>query len=483
MKKVILVDINRKPYIPEECLYTASMIKDSVGIENVYIVKMGCENDVELLDTSIGFDPAKDERVILVWLYDYFPADTQINILDRLVKDYAGRDDTTFCLSGGHPSLAPTLFLESGDFDYVIAGWPWAAPFKWLAGKPDKPEIIIASAADGIPDGATLWDAFDRIVNPAQCVWRDYGTQFVSFTFTRMCKYNCQFCMCTNFQRNFGGEVVKSQNRVMAELKFLQQKFDLTCITLTDFRNTVDQIRTISDFGLTLVDQLDVCVKDLDEDFVDALKAAGVECVFFGLESIRPDVQRKISKRYDLQRFSDILDYALQSGLMFEGNQMIGLSAVIDDPLDLPDLAREVNTMAQYWERHPNLRVMLRPYMPFLGTPLGDRLWGTRLDHMAWKGYLTLVYTVTSGLALTNAQPLPPVYANAAVYDEIGRCCADFKAMNRHLTSLILCPPKNRHKQEVCRTLTDHGFASLKKAQFGFGGFLESMLSAIAHWR
>ena len=483
MKKVLFIDINRKPYLPEECLYTASLIKDEIGAENIFIVKMWADCDFETVEKVMESIGPEDQLSVHAWLYDYFPEDVHVTILEDLAKRFSSRPNTTFTLSGGHPTLAPEMFRKSGDFDYVIAGWPWAAPFKWLEGKPEQPEIIEALPLKDVPEEASFEKALDLIVNLDRCVWRDYGTEYVNFTFTRVCKYNCMFCMCTQFHRNFGGEVIKSEQRVLDELRFLKDRFKLTCITLTDFRNTAEQIQTIIDHDLKLVDQLDVCVRDLDEHFIDVLNAGGVECVFFGLESIRPDVQKKIGKRYDLERFSEILNYALKSGIMFEGNQMVGLSSVADGPVGVDDMLREVGAMAGYWEKHPNLRVMFRPYMPFLGTTLGDKIWGDKLDKMHWKEYLMLVYTVTSGLKLQEGQPLPPVYRDEAVYNKIQACYVDFDAMARHLTSLVLYPPKNPKKQEACETLTEYCFDCLKRGQFGFGGFLRKILASIGHWR
>lgn len=485
MKKVLLIDLHRKPYIPEDCVYTAGTIKAAVGRENIRIVRVFGPEDLDCVEQAISW-VGEDELAALISFNDPCPSRIEIDLLDALVKRLKSRPKTALSLGGVHPTLAEPLFRESGDFNYLLVGWAWCMSRQWLEQNDTGRCIVLRSPAKpSFPEEARLEEDFDLVANPERCLGHLGDIPYVTFSFSRACKHACKFCVCSHYAAHFGGEVVKDDARADRELAFLIERFSVRHVSIIDMRNPLGNMKKIAAAGLGVVEQVDVCVKDLSEEYLDVLKEVGVECVFFGLESADPAVQTKIAKTFDMELLSSHLESADRRGIMFEGNFIAGLRSVMGGAVDADTLRGEISHVAAFWRRHRNLRVLLRPYMPFIGTPLGDALWkdAVRPGGQGWHGYLNLINDVLEGLPLDASRPLPPCYASPEVYDLVNESCADFVALAKHVTSLYLYPAKNPDKAAVCDLLTSFCFDALQAGRYGFSEFLTKTLSHLAKWK
>jgi len=120
---------------------------------------------------------------------------------------------------------------------------------------------------------------------------------------SRGCPFNCIFC---SVQRTWGGiQRRKSPARLIAEIKHLIENFDVMWLGFVDDTFTLNKKWVIKICNLMLKEKIDLRWKvitriDLvDEDLLSIMKKSGCVEIFYGVESVVPEIQRFIgSKSY-----------------------------------------------------------------------------------------------------------------------------------------------------------------------------------------
>ncbi len=217
---------------------------------------------------------------------------------------------------GGPHACAVThaAFDECPALDYVILG-PGEAPFAALAAG-DAPGSIPGCLIKGGP--AVPNPAFAeplsyadmplpaRHLVPIKCYAGAGRLPFIqtSMMITRGCPFNCMFCSSTVWGKSWDERAVADildELRVIKDLGFSEVFFQDDTINV-DVRWAKALFTAINEAGLGLKYKLQLRVNEkmLPEDLIARMAEAGVEHVFFGVESandvIRETVAKGISK-------------------------------------------------------------------------------------------------------------------------------------------------------------------------------------------
>ncbi|BDQ34702.1 hypothetical protein [Pseudodesulfovibrio portus] len=485
-KKVIVVDAGRRKFFPADSLYTISSVKDQVDMDQVSIYRLFEAGDLALILDELG-SVGDDEAVLFLWVYEkFYPVEMQ-SMLQELIDTANSMAKVTIAMGGIHPTLARDLLLGDTRIDYVIAGWPWSASSEWLdGGKQSTPKLLVAAKDGGLPDHLKLKDAFSRIKNIKSCVMTTAtGEIYFNYRSTYMCKNGCAFCHATHFLKHFGGLIEKSDERIQEELLFLKDAIGTDKVYLSSYVCDKRTIDSLNRAGMKVENQYSLMVKDITPELLDMFKGLGAECVFIGLENLQTPVQKRVGKHFEIDHFEKALRDGDAIGMMFEGNIMVGLNSILGQPSTSEDIVRDIRSVIPQYRRYRNLRVLLRPFMPFVGTPLGDKLWENtgRLDNVGYWDYIKLGFSVARGHGVPEGLPIPPAYADLEAFETIKTYYKSFEQLVRHRTSLYKYPPKNKDKAVLCDRISDLCFDILETGNVDFGDFLEDALDAMSRWK
>lgn len=158
---------------------------------------------------------------------------------------------------------------------------------------------------------------------------RSYGVRNFPVITTRGCPFECIFCSTAAFH----GRKYRTRNiqKVVDELDYLKEKYDITSISFVDDNFTLQKDRIFE-----LCDEMERrklslkwgCSTRTDlvsEELLRAMKQAGCEDIFFGIESASQDVLKLIRKEADIQQAKDVVKMAEKLGIRSHCSFIIGL--------------------------------------------------------------------------------------------------------------------------------------------------------------
>ena len=286
-----------------------------------------------------------------VLAYDYLPVTGAISTASlpdsiailKLAKEI---DPAIVTLLGGpHPTFLYKEVLESepGMIDYVLLGEGEATLKALLSALRDGTAEAVKGIAyfDGDkvvanarrPQIADLdelspawdllqWDTYHYKVTP--------GGRMASILTSRGCEMQCSFCSQRLFWR--GAWRARKPEKVVEEIVFLHQKYDITVFTLIDAYPTRDRERwerlldllIEKDLGLHLL--METRVEDIvrDADILDKYSKAGIIHIYMGAESGDDEVLKSLNKGIDMKTTKLALELLNQAGIMTEASFMIG---------------------------------------------------------------------------------------------------------------------------------------------------------------
>ncbi|MHC1753267.1 radical SAM protein [Humidesulfovibrio sp.] len=482
VEKVLFLDFNKKNYVPEECLYTASLVGREIGFDNLHILRISKQEHLALLEPLLKQCEGRPTAVFC-WLYDTFVPSSIAALFLPLMRRFRTNPLMTITVSGWQPTLATELCRSSGLFDHVITGWPWMAPLDWLDATRPKQSMVIRQQGTGYPDSVNYMDAFERIVNVDSCIFKgDGGSICFTYPFEKACTRACKFCFSNAFHGEHGGNIRKTPERATEELLFLKQRLGTNRVLITDFRLRIKNVELMHSKGFEIAEQVDLCVSDLSPAFLDIMHEAKLDTGFVGIESLVPRVQKDINKYYALDKFAENLEYGARKGLMFEGGIVLGLGSTVENPLTIDQVHEQVAEAIRFYRQHPNLRILFYPLIPLIGSPLGDEIWDKDPRPLDLESYFDLVARTIEVRDIPANLPLPRCYADKAVYDEIRRVTEASIALVRHKTSLFRYPPKNPLKRDLCHQFSEHMYDMMAGGYYGFSKNIHGMVDTIAKW-
>jgi radical SAM superfamily enzyme YgiQ (UPF0313 family) len=196
-------------------------------------------------------------------------------------------------------SKLPHLFRGAADF--IVIGEAEAA-IERLA----RDELLTGDcASEPAPDLDALpfarWDAFEEYRRRVR-VWpfsrRPYEGR-IPLLASRGCPEFCTYCP----HRILAGHRVRSVSNIADELKTLCDRFGRPYVIFRDPLFTADRERALALADEILARDLDLrfaCetrLDRLDPELLDALHRAGLRSMTFGVESVSPDILRRVGRR------------------------------------------------------------------------------------------------------------------------------------------------------------------------------------------
>jgi len=219
-------------------------------------------------------------------------------------------------LTGPHGTLTPDeIFSKSKDIDIILRGeteetvselFEHLDDLKTVKGLSyrDKGKIAHNEDRELIKDLDVLpLPAYDLL--PMDKYNYNVNEDLLPSPFTivetsRGCPYNCIFCL----KVMHGGRKyrVKSPEKVIEELKYLQDKFQIKSVYFQDLEFTIDKdrVRKICDLmakkGIKLNWACAARVNDMDDSLVEIMAKAGCKSISFGVESLSRKILNNIQK-------------------------------------------------------------------------------------------------------------------------------------------------------------------------------------------
>ena len=199
----------------------------------------------------------------------------------------------------------------------------------------------------------------------------------------RGCPFACIFCSTSSFfKRKFR---VKSVNRVIEELKFIQRKFGNRRILMNH-----DLLTFNRDYIISLCDALSKLdtpiawgcsarLDTLDEEILGRMKKAGCDRIYLGIETATEKMQIIINKRLDLTNFDETLRTAIDLGFTLILSFVIGFPEETEDDL------------AALWEfifKAKSVNVLkVKTQVNSLVPEPGSKLFKTLSEHLVYDDY------------------------------------------------------------------------------------------------
>ncbi len=183
---------------------------------------------------------------------------------------------------------------------------------------------------------------------------------------SRGCAFRCAFCAIPD---TWQGEVhARSIEAVVSEIRELKERYGVESFRVLDDTFTLDRRRAIAfcdrmvAAGLGLPWLCHARVDLVDEALLAALKEAGCELVFYGLESGSDRVLRRLGKAFSVSRALDVVEMSRRH-LEVEASFMWGFP--FESTGDLYD-----TLVALLAARDMGARTKLSWFVPFPATPL-----------------------------------------------------------------------------------------------------------------
>jgi radical SAM superfamily enzyme YgiQ (UPF0313 family) len=252
----------------------------------------------------------------------------------------------TVIYGGPDPSTAPDKYLRKGFGDYIVMGEGENAiielvraldrgdlplDVKGLAFLNGEGSLLCTPARELARDLDSIFPpARDLIDNERyKDVWRaDHGYALTSVMTTRGCPYGCFFCSeKLVFGRRY---TVRSADNVLRELEEIIREHGYDRVWFADDIFPLRKERTLQicsgiiDRDLRFTWSCLARADLVDEEALDAMKKAGCEIIFFGVESGSQRMLDAMNRMMTIQQISSGISSAKRVGLKVHAFMMVG---------------------------------------------------------------------------------------------------------------------------------------------------------------
>ena len=318
-----------------------------------------------------------DPKMVAIVVYGFQPsASTQNMTASGLIAKHIKELDPTVrvLMTGTHPAALPERTLREEDIDFVCDLEGPATIVKAL-------ELIKAGKKDfsGIP--SLWWKDGDRIVAATEKEpllddldrempgiawdllpmdkyrahnWHSFDhiherSPYASIHTSLGCPFKCTFC-CINAPFGKPSYRFWSPENVVKEIDFLVEKYGVKNIKFVDEMFVLNKSHVLGVCDLLAKRPYKVNiwayarVDTVKDEFLDRMKAAGINWLCLGIESASDHVRDGALKRYDNEDIVDVVRRIQNAGIYVIGNYIFGLP---DDSIprmqQTLDLALELN--------------------------------------------------------------------------------------------------------------------------------------------
>jgi anaerobic magnesium-protoporphyrin IX monomethyl ester cyclase len=310
-----------------------------------------------------------DTRILHICEWLDYPFD-----LDRIESDVAAYDPDLIAVGTGfphYPEMAQTAKRLKKRLDRPIVFGGIHTTLNTKSVMEDNPSIDYGNVGEGddslmdlvnaltvgadttaIPniwarkDGAVVANPSRRLKDISKLPWMDLeGWEFKRITenrrgwvnvyMNRGCPYRCTYChnngvakilqdsfkTKTSSSADLGYIRLRSIDDMIAELRDIMNKYDVTAFSFNDDTFTMDQehmkaflVRYKKDIGVPFV--CNTTVLDVDREMLEVMKDANCDLVRFGVETATPRIKKDVLKRdFSMKKTEDVFKICREIGL------------------------------------------------------------------------------------------------------------------------------------------------------------------------
>jgi radical SAM superfamily enzyme YgiQ (UPF0313 family) len=233
--------------------------------------------------------------------------------------------------------LREYIYQVAPCFDGLIHGQGYDSIEAIVQGKPDEavPNMIRLVNGKAVANEEKVVDSVNRLPEPIYDadIYKGIEGKFPIYPLSlsnEACPFQCPFCMRP---ASYGTKMVKKDvAKVIGELKYLMDKYNARYFRIKD--STPPHL-ALTEFARAIIDnglhekgihfsgfsRVDVGSAD---DF-PLLKKAGIETLFFGIETLDENNRKRIRKKYPYEKLKETLKRAHDAGIFVIGSFMCPL--------------------------------------------------------------------------------------------------------------------------------------------------------------
>lgn len=315
-------------------------------------------NNIETSITDLAGIPEEYWHIPHADIYGISCVTPQYPYVKKIVQKLKKRQsDSIVVLGGVHPTVLSELTLRDSGCDIVVKNDGELVMLEIVNGRRDK--IIqgtLIQDLDAFPFPA--WDMLDIYDYHKMGTNSFYGPTknnregYVQTA--RGCPYNCAFCAQSHMTQRLVR--FKSINRVIAEVKYLMERFKCDRFYFFDDSFVIKKSR-VEDICTELekIEGLDWhCLSRVDKADIDLyikMKKAGCKGVCYGIESGSAQILKKVNKVTTPEQNQRAIHIAKEAGLKVRCQVIVGLPGETWDTIEeTAQLIR--NTNADTWGVH-----------------------------------------------------------------------------------------------------------------------------------
>jgi radical SAM superfamily enzyme YgiQ (UPF0313 family) len=281
---------------------------------------------------------------------------------------------------GIHPSLLPQQCLSEPYVDFVIVGEGEETSVE-LAQKLERQESLDNILGLGFKKNGEakinpsrplisnldLWPMDFSLLNMEKYLYRlDKFKRVIAYKTSRGCPFNCAFC----YNRAFNQSRWRtwSVNKVVSDIEYLKQKYQIDAIKFYDDNFFVDKARAIEILKrINLPSHLEVRIDIIDDKLARQLKELKVFDLLIGAESGSDRLLALINKKITVEQ----IILAVKS--LAKYNVPASYSAIVGLPTETKEeFFSTVDLLYKIYKIHPQAAFTLGAYMPYPGSAMYD---------------------------------------------------------------------------------------------------------------
>jgi radical SAM superfamily enzyme YgiQ (UPF0313 family) len=390
------------------------------GLFATYVRKKGCSTAIydapalgaSALDTAMAVTENYIPKLIVIVCYGLQPSASTQNMtaageIARLIQDVG--TDAKIMMTGTHPSAVPELTMKEEVVDFVCDregpvtilktlqkinsnGTDFnTIPSLWTRDgnrviPPLSAEPLLMDLDNEMPGIA--WDLLP-MMNYRAHNWHSFDhindrSPYAAIHTSLGCPYKCYFC-CINSPFGKSSYRMWSPESVIKEIDLLVKSYGVKNLKFVDEMFVLNKSHVLGICDLLIERDYDLNiwayarVDSVQDEFLDKLKAAGVNWLCLGIESASDHVRDGADKIYSNDDIKKVVDRIRNAGIYVIGNYIFGLP---DDSVERMqetfNLALELNCeFANFYSA-----------MAYPGSPLYDAAIRQKIPLPdSWKDY------------------------------------------------------------------------------------------------
>ena len=245
------------------------------------------------------------------------------------------KPSASIAAGGYHASLYPEYFLKSLNIDYVIFGEGETASVElldYLQGKISISEVsnLFYKSNNEILSNPIKYEKnLDDITIPARAYlmnrdFKMYKSRAVSMITSRGCPNRCSFCS----SRNMWGNMLRKRSieNILNEIEICMKNYDVQWFNFEDdnlfsnFKRSEQLLKSLAKLKMEnrkiqFTAMNGISIENINEDILELMKSAGFREINLSLVTGSHELQKKIKRPFNTEKFTHIVKKANQLGM------------------------------------------------------------------------------------------------------------------------------------------------------------------------